>query len=309
MVDLIYDPRLTYEENCERDLSEFKGIKCNINANPILKVSAGPVISPKHVGVFAQLGYDIITYKTVGSRKREPHPFPNIFVKSQGKWMNPKDFDWRHIDEIESITNYFGLPSKTPEEWKKDISLAKFYTNNCDFVVSVVGETLEEFIQMVELVTKIADPITELDLSCPNHGRLFYKDINFISDLCKKLTGYHQPFIGKVGRFENKEQVKAFVENSDFYAIEAINTIPTDFDGVQKGVCGPEIIEVGLQNVRWLSEIREELGLDFKLIGTGGVKDRESALRYVAAGADIIGVATMAMFDPELALKVKEKFT
>jgi len=295
-MDLIYDPRQTYLENFQRDLSEFRGLRYNSDSPPLLKLSAGPALNSTYVELFARLGYDFVTYKTVSSKKREPHKFPNILVKYKGQWYHPQNFNWR--EEFEAITNYFGLPSADPLEWQQDIR----QINIPNLVISVAGESLPDFIRVIDLAVEAAPTsLIELDLSCPNLGELFYKNTDFIRNLSQQLKNYSNKFIAKVGPFDSKDQARAFIEHSSFHAIEAINAILQTVLGDYRGVCGPDIIETALQNVRWLSELKT----DFKIIGTGGVKDRRTAMMHINAGADIIGVATMAMFDVTLPEKIK----
>ena len=297
---LIYNPQKTYEENYNRNLEEFANVKFSLDKEPILKLSAGPALNSKYVELFARLGYDVITYKSVSSKARKVHPFPNILVKTNGAWRNPKEFDWQNIGKIEAITNYFGLPSVEPKIWQEDVKLASKYPK--EFVVGVVGESLEEFVKVIDLAVEAApNAIIELDLSCPNFGQLFYKNKQFMRDLHSKLENYSQKFIAKIGVFESKEAARTFTEYGRFYAIETVNAIQQDVLGKRKGVCGPEIHEIGLRNVRWLAELKD----GYKIIGTGGVKDRKTAMNYIEAGADIVGIATMALFDPDLPRKIK----
>ena len=64
--------------------------------------------------------------------------------------------------------------------------------------------------------------------------------------------------------------------------------------------------EVGFAGVRErLAAIRERLGLDYAIIGVGGVVAPEDYRAYRAAGADAVMSATGAMWDAELARKIK----
>ena len=56
---------------------------------------------------------------------------------------------------------------------------------------------------------------------------------------------------------------------------------------------------------RRLSAIRERLGLDFAIIGVGGVIEPEHYLAYREAGADAVMSATGAMWDATLARRIK----
>ena len=61
----------------------------------------------------------------------------------------------------------------------------------------------------------------------------------------------------------------------------------------------------GLDMVARLAAIREKLGLDFKINGVGGVVSPADYQAYRNAGADSVMSATGAMWDAELAHKIK----
>ena len=70
-------------------------------------------------------------------------------------------------------------------------------------------------------------------------------------------------------------------------------------------MCGSAIRGAGLDMVSRLAAIRERLGLDYAIIGVGGVVAPEDYRAYRAAGADVVMSATGAMWDAELARKIK----
>ena len=121
------------------------------------------------------------------------------------------------------------------------------------------------------------------------------------------------PLILKVGYYDSlKGMVDVLSETKGFFdAISAINTIPkrvVDKNGNQalpgrdvSGVCGATIKPFGLETVRRLVRARKKLGLDFEIIGTGGVMQAKDVLAYLRAGATHVHTATAAMFNPYLA--------
>ena len=73
----------------------------------------------------------------------------------------------------------------------------------------------------------------------------------------------------------------------------------------RSGVCGNAIRGAGLDMVVRLAAIREKLGLDFAINGVGGVVSPADYQAYRDAGADSVMSATGAMWDAELAHKIK----
>jgi dihydroorotate dehydrogenase (NAD+) catalytic subunit len=52
---------------------------------------------------------------------------------------------------------------------------------------------------------------------------------------------------------------------------------------------------------------REQLGVNFTIVGVGGVEDFAGYERYRQAGADAVMSATGAMWNPKLAQQIKEQ--
>ena len=113
--------------------------------------------------------------------------------------------------------------------------------------------------------------------------------------------------------------VRQTVAHGTVQAIAAINTISArlvDAAGRQalpgagrerSGVCGHAIRRAGLDMVARLAAIRERLGLDFAIIGVGGVVEPSDYDDYRVAGADAVMSATGAMWDARLARRIKSR--
>ncbi len=111
--------------------------------------------------------------------------------------------------------------------------------------------------------------------------------------------------------------VRSTVGHGTVQGFSTINTISAklvDANGNQalpgagrdrSGVCGNAIRGAGLDMVARLAAIREKLGLDFKINGVGGVVSPADYQAYRNAGADSVMSATGAMWDAELAHKIK----
>ena len=57
--------------------------------------------------------------------------------------------------------------------------------------------------------------------------------------------------------------------------------------------------------IRRLDGLRTKLGLSYEIIGVGGVMTVEDFQEYREAGADIVQSATGAMWNPDLAIDIK----
>ena len=108
----------------------------------------------------------------------------------------------------------------------------------------------------------------------------------------------------------------AEIANKYAEGIAVINTIQTKIvddkggqalpggpDRLRSGVAGAGIKWAGLEMTKKLKQIREKLGLNYKIIGVGGVMTPDDFFEYRAVGADFVMSVTGAMWDPYLAYR------
>ena len=97
-----------------------------------LGVPAGPLLNSDWIGLYARLGFDLLTYKTVRSVARPAHPFPNCLFIDVPRPLEEADLrgevrclvDQEDTPEQVSITNSFGMPSREPAVWQADLERA-----------------------------------------------------------------------------------------------------------------------------------------------------------------------------------------
>ncbi|MBW3092449.1 diguanylate cyclase [Bifidobacterium sp. 82T10] len=206
------------------------------------------------------------------------------------------------------------------------------------------GMTTDDYIAdhvaTARLVTETGADLMVMNTSCPNegHNRLLCHDpalVGRITEAVKneigdralaiklayipptEVTGGWGPERTIVDDSALEFMVKETAERGTVQAFSAINTISArlvDANGEQalpgagrdrSGVCGRAIRRAGLDMVARLAAIREKLGLDYTIIGLGGVVSPEDYAAYRAAGADAVMSATGAMWDADLARKIK----
>lgn len=301
-----------------------------------LGIAAGPLPNYKWISLYTKLGYGSLTHKTVRSKKHASHPAPNIlFIEAKGKLdhksqkpvVGYKKLD-RPISRL-SITNSFGNPCFAPSLWMKEVRKEKAAMPPGQLLtVSVYGTnepgmTLEDlardYAKAAVMAKKAGAPVIEINLSCPNV--LGDEDPNIyasptstsvITKTVKKAIG-KTPLILKVGYYDSYQKMLSVLKeiNGSFEAVSAINTISkrvVNKDGKQalpgrdvSGICGAAIKEFGLKMVRDFVRARRELGMDFEIIGTGGVMKASDVKDYLGAGANHVHSATGAMWNPYLA--------
>lgn len=347
-----YDPTKSYEENYDKgpfgDFSDnkiyqqkgepqysFFGEKVYLPFG----IPAGPIINSSYAKASFEKGFDIVVYKTVRSAFFPCHPYPNVLsIDVQGDLtldkLNTKLKADNNYREPLSITNSFGVPSKSPDVWQEDVRKALSYQRKGQVLVLSFmgtvreGQSQEEFIKDYALAAKLSletgVKIFEVNLSCPNIGNeglvCYNRDVTErVCNAIRNVIG-NIPLILKVGYFKDDEGLSEILEITNKYAegISAINTLQAeiiDKDGNQalpgkmrlrSGVCGAAIKWAGIDMVRRIRKIKEEKDFVFEIEGVGGVTKTEDYFEYIKAGANSVMSATGAMWNPHLAEEIKE---
>lgn len=302
-------------------------------------IPSGPLINGNFVKAALDKGFDIVEYKDTRTQKHACNPMPNI-VPLEVKGDMTLDMATKGVKIAKgyqapiSITNSFGIPSMDPSFWQSDLQSAVLYAKKGQVVVGGIQGTLQEaggfdaylkdFITTAKLVKETGVKVIELNLSCPNEGinNLLCFDIERSSkvvEVVKKEIG-DIPLIIKISYFPEIGHLEKLVQAVAPFmqAISAINTIPSkiiDDEGnpaltggrVTSGTCGAPIKWAGLDMVAKLKKLREKLGLNYTIIGVGGVTTADDFFEYRDAGADVVMSATGAMWNPYLAREVKER--
>lgn len=346
-----YDPEKTYQENFDAgpfgDFADGKIFQQTGSPNygffshkvfAPFGIPAGPLINGPFVQAALDKGFDIVTHKTVRTRKYPCHAWPNVLAVDV---LNDLTLELaagqltanHNYHEPLSITNSFGVPSLDPDFWQPD--LAKVVKNTRPGQVIVGGyqgtksedgnveSYIADFILGARLLKETGVKVIEVNLSCPNEGtaNLLCFDTERsvkIAHAIKNEVG-NLPVIIKVGYYQDVDHLKNFVKQIGLVidGISAINTIAAeivDESGTQalpgtgrlrSGVCGHSIKWAGLDMVKRLHELRAQFNYKFTIIGVGGVTTPQDFVDYRQAGADIAMSATGAMWNPYLAQEVK----
>ena len=264
-----YNTGLSYEENYaagpvfEGPLPDLVELNAGLPAtnflgytvNSTLGIPAGPLLNSQYIKLYAQLGWDVLTYKTVRTKVQRCHPFPNVRPVGTAKgWYKSATAEKPSLYTLEeegeladlSITNSFGMPSQAPEIWRADVAQAKKSLQSGQvLVVSVVGtaqpggtlgDLAADFAQAASWTAEAGADVIEANLSCPNvqssEGSL-YQSPAAVGQVAKAiadaLAGTKRPFLLKIGYLENLELIKQILEaahENGAAGFAAINTIP-----------------------------------------------------------------------------------
>lgn len=304
-------------------------------------IPAGPLLNERFTTAAFRMGFDLAVYKTVRSRAWGCNAFPNVLAvhpKNADGSLIPGSAeldegvlaDTRYELPI-SISNSFGVPSRDPDEWQPDMKKAIEAAGSGQLLVpSFQGSRVDgmdqddyiaDHVTTARLVCETGAGLMEMNTSRPNegHNRLLCHDphlVGRITEAVKNEIG-DRPLVVKLAYIPNDADLEIMAKETAAHGtvqgFSTINTISAkliDAHGNQalpgagrdrSGVCGNAIRGAGLDMVGRLHAIREKLGLDFTIVGVGGVVRPEDYRAYREAGANAVMSATGAMWNANLA--------
>lgn len=304
-------------------------------------IPAGPLLNERFTTAAFRMGFDLAVYKTVRSRAWGCNAFPNVLAvhpKNADGSLIPGSAeldegvlaDTRYELPI-SISNSFSVPSRDPDEWQPDMKKAIEAAGSGQLLVpSFQGSRVDgmdqddyiaDHVTTARLVCETGAGLMEMNTSCPNegHNRLLCHDphlVGRITEAVKNEIG-DRPLVVKLAYIPNDADLEIMVKETaahgtvqGFSTINTISAKLVDAHGNQalpgagrdrSGVCGNAIRGAGLDMVGRLHAIREKLGLDFTIVGVGGVVRPEDYRAYREAGANAVMSATGAMWNANLA--------
>lgn len=340
-----YDPLLSYEDNYQQGpfgdfaVSPNTITKMNkpsrfldLDVDLPFGIPAGPLLNANYVKAALAYGFDLCVYKTVRTKAHKSHPLPNVLS------IHPKGHLSHHVDTVladtnyqqpVSITNSFGVPSFNPDIWQADLADAVNAAKKGQYVIgSFQGTpgneaTIEkDYALAARLINETHAPILEANLSCPNEGvhKLLCFDFDKVERVAKEIKNAvpDKPLFLKLAYFANDNDVMPLIKKlkgvvDGFSTINTLSASPIDKNGHPAlgqdrptgGVCGDAIRWAGLDMVKRLVRLRQELDATFAIIGVGGVSSVAHYQEYMIAGADAVMSATGAMWNPQLAFDIK----
>ena len=273
---------------------EIAGIRFE---NPVL-AAPGPLGFGREVQSVIDLrAFGGFVTKSVTVEPRAGNPYPQI-VQTPSGWLNS-----------------LGLPNS---------GLAAFITKDLPFlrtldlpiVVSVAGESVDEFVTLVEWVSQ--EPgvaAVEVNVACPNvrAGLMFGVEPSLTYELISTLRPHSlRPlFVKLTPNVTDIAAVARAAQDGGADALALINTIlglSIDVDrrrpklgGVTGGLSGPAVRAVA---VRMVWEVVSACRIP--VIGMGGISSAEDALEFFIAGARAVAVGSAVIDNPSVAPQLCE---
>ncbi|MEC8553816.1 MAG: hypothetical protein VXZ82_02300 [Planctomycetota bacterium] len=349
-----YDPQQSYQWNydnapspdsaaelqCEDSvLDEFfaRGTwtYCGLPSLSPIGMPAGPLLNGKWLLYYANLGFDVLTYKTVRSRKRACYPLPNL-QPIQEQVVHPNQrVHASHKSDSWAIS--FGMPSMAPEVWRNDLEWTREQLPEGKILsVSVVAtaepdwtleQVADDYAQCARWAAESGAECVELNFSCPNvasvDGQLDRDPASArqILEHVRSLIPETKLLI-KVGFIDEPQQALELLSATTglLDGIATTNCLACSvqanpgelseisgllFGGEKRGIGGAAIRYAAVDQVALLRSCIDELQLPISVIGVGGVSTREHVKASLEAGAESVQLATAAMLDPLVGLRLK----
>ncbi len=317
----------------EIEIPEFPGswTFCGRPVGSPLGVPAGPLLNGAWCLYYASLGFDVLTYKTVRSVEHPCYPLPNLLAVDCGQLSGTEQVLPVGDAMRGSWAVSFGMPSKDPGVWREDVARTRVaLPPEKLLVVSVVGTVQpdwslrqlgDDYARCAAWAVEAGADAIETNFSCPNvatcDGQLYEQpaDAAIVAEQVRAAIG-DTPFLVKVGHLPHAEHAEALiavlaplVDGLAMTNSVATKVVGDDgqefFDGHQRGICGDAIRTASLAQVQLCRDIVDRTNAQLDIVGVGGASTDEHVRQYLDAGATAVHLATAAMVDPEVALKIR----
>ena len=342
-----YDLAETYDwnyENAPKQLPELAIPEaggqwdfCGLPIGAPLGIPAGPLLNCDWVLYYSRLGFDVLTYKTVRSRYRKCYDLPNLLPVASPQ-LEVGAGEVLVVDSggpPRSWAISFGMPSKDPPQWRADVERARVGLQSHQvLVVSVVAspepdwtltEIVADFTQLARWAKDAGAQAVEANLSCPNvcsqEGQL-YTSPQASAEISAAMRGALSglPLVLKIGLFEHPVAASAFIQavRPNCAALSTVNSVSAAirdssgqilFDGNIRGIGGECVRDRCQAEAAMLASLMQTQAPDLKLVGVGGLGDADSVKQRLAAGAHHVQIATAAMLDPLVGIKIRRQLT
>jgi dihydroorotate dehydrogenase subfamily 1 len=226
------------------------------------------------------LGFGAVTTKSITVAPRPGHPAPNLVrveTPEGSGFVNCNGFRNPGLEAFRAAL--LGLPHERP------------------LIVSVAGESPEEYAQLVEALAPPAD-LVEVNISSPN-TRLVYElsaSPARVEALLRRVRAVtRKPLVVKLSPDYPDENRRAIVPAALEAGIDGLNfgnTRRVEDPRLSQGaggLSGPALFPVVLETIHAL---RRTVGPRLGLIATGGVDTPAKVLALLEAGADAVGCFT-----------------
>lgn len=226
------------------------------------------------------LGFGAVTTKTITREPRPGHPEPNLVRVRTAAGPG--------------LVNCNGFHNPGLEAFRRDLATLP---HRVPVIVSVAGETAEDYIALAERLGPLGD-LVEFNISSPN-TKLVYewnrKPQDLSDMLARTAKATPRPLIIKLSpdfADTNERDIIPAALAAGVRIVNYGNTRRIEEPRLSQGtggLSGPEIFAATRENVR---RTRATFGRDLQIIATGGIDAPDKALALLGDGADAVSYFT-----------------
>ena len=295
------------------DLSvTFAGVKFK---NPLIAAAAPPTKNLAGIMRAIKAGIAGVVPKTINFEERtqrRPHP---LYYRHNWKTIDSKDYQERIPKEASLVARDI-LCAYSPEEYMPIIREMKKVCQAEDVVLigSVMGRTVDEWVELSELMDKNGVDMIELDFSCPSTP-LWSKELGAGAlevaqspDAIREVVAavkkaVNVPVLSKLTfQTNNPSQIAAAVKEAGGDAVTMFNILhgllidletgnPVHGVHYASGVFSGSYIQPFV--VRWIAKACAEVGLPIS--GSWGIQNWKNVVEYMMAGAGTVQFCSAIM--------------
>lgn len=336
-----YDRTLTWQQNHDRPIEPValslppvpgRWTFCGRPVESPLGIAAGPLLNGRWLLYYASLGFDVLTFKTVRSRARACYSMPNLVPVETGPLTGDEQSLPATDSRFDSWAVSFGMPSVDPEDWQADLERTRRHLPAHKVLsVSVVGtvqpgwsidDLADDYAGCARQAVKVGADTIEVNFSCPNvatcDGQLYQQpaDAAVVAQAVREAIG-DVPLIVKIGHVRTAEEahrlldaISRFIQALAMTNSVAATVMDADgrllFNGERRGICGAATYHASLAQTRLFHQVLKEREQSLALISVGGISSAAQVRECLAAGAEAVHLATAAMLDPAVGLKIRQ---
>ncbi|MHA1668321.1 MAG: dihydroorotate dehydrogenase [Candidatus Heimdallarchaeaceae archaeon] len=231
-------------------------------------------------------GLGAVVTKSIGIKSRKGNPNPSVFA----------------LDDIRSVINSVGLANPGYQAYRQDIEV--LVKNQVPVIVSIFGETKEEFSEVLNGLKELPILAFELNLSCPNTekgGIQMGTDADVVYQIVSKLRSLTKIplWIKLTPNVTDIIEIAEAAVNAGCDCLVAINTLKAMVIDIHTkmpvlgfkrgGLSGAAIKPIG---IRFIYDLYEHFEGRIPLIGVGGIRSGEDVIEYLLAGSSAVQIGT-----------------
>lgn len=308
---------------------------CALPVASPLGIPAGPLLNGDWICHYANLGFDILVYKTVRSAARDCYPPPNLVPVRTAPLDEPGQEVPSSATPQDSWAVSFGMPSVPPADWRVDIRQTRDRLPEGKLlIVSVVAtqdtsltdpdqglrQIAEDYAQTARMAVEAGADGIEANFSCPNvttsDGQLYQQPTAAarVAAAIREAIG-DTPLMIKIGHTSCSTHIRQLVDAvaEHVNGLAMTNSIAARvrggdgllFAGQSRGICGAAIRAASLRQVEQFAEVISRFAAGLQIVGVGGIATAAHVRQYLSAGAQSVGIATAAMQNPDVGLQIR----